>query len=149
MASKKLLILFLTFIPLFSVGQTLRFEYDAIGNRISRTLIPLQLKSGNIGFPITDPDKLELPEKETFSADEAQIKIYPNPTKGILRIEITNCPGEAKIELSLFDLSGSKLMEMQNLSPVYNLDISNRKNGIYILKVFINNRISNWKIIKN
>jgi hypothetical protein len=151
MTTKRLILFFLLFLPLDLYCQTIRFNYDANGNRITRTLIPLQLKSAIIDFPVQYPDKLDITDKqkESILEGELRIKIYPNPTKGILKIEIINLPEEEIPALRLYDLSGLELINLNNLSPIYNLDISNYIDGIYILRIIINDKVTNWKVIKN
>jgi hypothetical protein len=146
----RLLISVFLFLTYGLFGQTINFNYDLNGNRISRVLISGQLKSETINFPVEEPDKLAIEENqnETVPDGETSIKIYPNPTKGILKIEIINFPTEAKTALKLFDLSGLELISINNLSPAYELNLNNYKDGIYILRILINNAVTNWKIIK-
>jgi hypothetical protein len=150
MTANNIVFLILLIIPFELIGQTIKFDYDLNGNRISRILIPIQLKSGNIEFPIQEPDKLAIAENKEYEIKgEIKIKIYPNPTKGILKIEIFNLLNDSKTDLRLFDLSGHVLLNKTDLSPQYDLDISMHKNGVYILRILIENTIYNWKIIKN
>jgi hypothetical protein len=131
--------------------QTIYYGYDTNGNRTSRVLVTEQLKSAKINFPVTEPEKLALTrdQKEDITDMESGIRIYPNPTSGILKVEILNLPNGAKTDLKIYNLSGLELINRQDLPSVFELDISRLKDGIYILRIAINETGANWKIIKN
>jgi hypothetical protein len=151
MILKRIIILLFLIIPLNLLCQTVKFTYDSNGNRTSMVLIPVQLKSGTINFPILDPDKLALSQNQKEPIPEGQpfVKIYPNPTKGILKIEIFNYKDESSTSLKLFDLSGVELISLNKLNPNFDLNLSLKNNGVYILKIMIDDLMFNWKIIKN
>jgi hypothetical protein len=133
-------------------SQTVSFGYDDNGNRISRVLEVEKMESGMISFPVKN-----LPmeyakakeEAENVMEEETTVNIYPNPTKGILNIEISNLSEEGKVDLSVYDLNGAKLINDKNLAPITDLDISKLKDGIYILQIKLNGINYNWKIVKN
>lgn len=81
--------------------------------------------------------------------DEIKIKIYPNPTRGQLRIEISNMPMQASGEMRLYDLNGNELVNINPLEPSSVLDISFYSDGIYILRMRINETIFDYKVIKH
>jgi hypothetical protein len=147
-----ILSLFIAVISINIQAQTTKivFEYDENGNRTSRVLVTEQLKSAIIDFPINDNKKLELAKdkKDQFLDLETNIKVYPNPTKGLLRIEISDLPDGASTQLQLFDYSGFELIDHRNIPPSQELDISRYKDGLFILRIIINTKVSNWKIVK-
>lgn len=61
-----------------------------------------------------------------------QYKVYPNPVKDILTIEM-----ESNIEanIELFNLFGQKILELGTITDSKNLDLSNLSTGVYLLKV--------------
>jgi hypothetical protein len=63
------------------------------------------------------------------------MKIYPNPTSGILYIK--NNPGSAAGYAEVMDMNGKEIsFSPQNIkTPIQTLDISNLPAGIYILKI--------------
>jgi hypothetical protein len=147
------ILLFFTIAFSFSInGQNTKivYSYDENGNRTSRILVSQQLKSAIINFPVTEPSKLTIAEdkKENIGELETTIRVYPNPTKGILKVEIMNLPENSKSDLKLYDLSGKILINQKNLNPVFDLDISSFRDGIYILRIELDKLINNWKIIK-
>jgi hypothetical protein len=142
-------------------GQHIEFTYDENGNRKSRQLVVQQLKSATIKFPVTDPKTLEFADnsKKGNAEDsiqklkgvdgEIQTFIYPNPTKGFLKVEITNMPLEASSELKVYDMSGSEVIDKRIFDSLSEVDLSHLKDGIYILRIKVNDRFFNWKIVKN
>jgi hypothetical protein len=135
----------------FVQSQTIQFTYDENGNRIERVLVSQRLKSATIDFPVKDLKKLELADekKDQLIDSETTLKVYPNPTKGLLRIEVSNIPEGASTQVKLYDYSGVELINQNDFPPSQVLDISRFKDGLYILRIIINSKVTNWKIIKN
>jgi hypothetical protein len=75
--------------------------------------------------------------------------VYPNPNKGILKIDISNLPAFSRTDMRLYDLSGMQLTSKRNFENHSEIDISQFKDGIYILRIKINDRVFDWKVIKN
>jgi PKD repeat protein len=71
------------------------------------------------------------------------ISIYPNPTEGILVLDV-----EAEMKISLHDLSGRVIVPLRIISEKSELDISNLRAGYYLLKTEIGDQISTQKIYK-
>lgn len=80
----------------------------------------------------------------TVDINMKSITIYPNPTNGIITIQIED---SNNFEVELYDLYGKKIAHFSNQKKI---DISNLTNGMYVLKIVDseNNFISNNKIIK-
>ena len=58
------------------------------------------------------------------------VKLYPNPTSGLLSIE-----AEEMTSVSVYDLLGQCMMQMPSKDGQANLDMSSLQNGIYLVKV--------------
>lgn len=71
------------------------------------------------------------PVKDVADADES-IKIYPNPSSGILNIDIKN-GNYADYRVSVFNTMGQLIQQQQLNSST--LDLGNQNNGIYFLKI--------------
>lgn len=133
-------VLALTNIPFAGFTQNnFEFGYDNAGNRISRTII--ELKSATIpdGLTAINPieDKIGL----------ATTRIYPNPTKGILHLEIATENNE-QANLTVHDLSGKLIVQNAAILNDCDIDLSGSPSGMYILRVFIGAENKEWKIIK-
>lgn len=68
------------------------------------------------------------------------IKLYPNPTKSLVNINLGNEYSNA--ELTVYNILGEELF-YQKLENVTNVDLSKLINGVYILKINNDNRIVN------
>ncbi|RZS98945.1 beta strand repeat-containing protein [Aquimarina brevivitae] len=75
------------------------------------------------------------------------LRIYPNPTSGVLNITVAN---NINLQLfEIFDLTGKKVFEMKTttINEVYELEISNLTSGIYLLKVNATNATAVQQIV--
>lgn len=135
--------------------QTIEYTYDANGNRISRSILIEELKSQSFSFPVINPKSLQTFEKamkaEEITSEEGEPEaiVYPNPSKGLINIEITNMPFESQNEMKLYDLSGTELIIKKDFGSYSEMDINRFKDGIYILQIRINEKIFDFKVIKN
>lgn len=153
-------------VNLFS--QSISYTYDANGNRLTRTLFVQKLQSNSVTFPVYNPKTLkpveyskgssEVPrvtkrslmdENIKSESDKVSMVVYPNPNKGIIKVEISNLPLQSSSELRFYDLSGHQIVSKQNIENYTEFDITNYKDGIYILRVRIDGKIYDWKVIKN
>jgi hypothetical protein len=89
-----------------------------------------------------------LNEKSIMGEGELITLVYPNPSKGLLKVEISNMPASSTNEMILYDLNGMELISKKNFDSYSELDISQFKDGIYILRIIINKNRFDWKIIK-
>ncbi len=122
-------------------AQSIQYAYDEAGNRINRkTLIlsPQQLPSNTqIDSTVTE-DEL----------DEVTILVYPNPTKGNIEVVIQSKNQDDNIQLNLFDELGHILLDTKAKQGNNPIPMINLPKGWYILRVKINNKWKEVKIIK-
>ena len=149
---KKPLILLLFAIPLFCMAQNLprKYEYDEAGNRVTRYVITLN------PAPPAPPDSSQTanlsPQPIEYYVEkisQVEIKIYPNPTTENVTLEITNMEQLLAGKFTLYSLTGQLLQEHTVHSATTTVSLANLPKGAYILKVSVNNRVEDWKIIKN
>jgi hypothetical protein len=83
-----------------------------------------------------------LPEKEISG-----IKVYPNPSAGILFIEFE---GSSNWEsLRLVNSIGQEIQKFQQTGNMDRIRIENLKKGLYIIQLQSKNSISQYKVIVN
>jgi len=155
---KKFTLLLWLAIPLLSMAQPLpvQYEYDASGNRIVRKTITVPQCSPPAPQDSTftansDVETDNYPSLPTFIEKIAQteIKIYPNPTTEKITLEFSGVVETDNYpSLQLYSLTG-QLLQTQPVQDAYTVvSLAGLPAGTYILKVHINNRIEDWKVIK-
>ncbi len=126
--------------------QQIFYTYDAAGNRISRIIVLPDVRSARANAEVAG----EEPEMPPYTDElgELQIKIYPNPTKGHLRVDIANLAERQTAAVQVYDLRGQMLMQVQNISQSTTLNLSEQPKGTYLLKITAGGKTATWKIIK-
>lgn len=112
---KKMAVLLITAMPCLMFAQTIRYDYDGAGNRLTRYIVmsPNRVaKSASIDEFLSD------------SLSERNIRIYPNPTQGLLRIRIDQLSEEDICSIRLFSLSGQQILVMPLQTTETELNIS-------------------------
>jgi len=149
---KQKLILLLWFaIPLFCMAQsslTVEYDYDAAGNRILRKVIEMQPAPPAPTMAVAQEFSEEEPEYFVEKIAQVEMKIYPNPTTEKITLEIAGWEDLQTGIFKLFSLNGQLLQEQPVHSTTTSISLAGLSKGTYILKVRINDRIENWKIIK-
>jgi hypothetical protein len=118
-------------------GQRIEYAYDASGNRITRKKEIVLTKSAESPAPIL-----------TEELAERTIKIYPNPTEGNLKVEISDFDKCQSVNLTIYNMQGQVILKRKMESSVADLDISGKPNGLYVLQINIDGANTSWKIIK-
>lgn len=124
--------------PLYLSADTISYSYDNAGNRIKREIV-LDTRA-NSDNRETAPINIEI--------DKKSITIYPNPTRGLIKIEIQDDDFIDQCNFSLFTLSGQFILSRKPDMPITDLDLSHMPDGIYLLIIQSNNHKESWKIIK-
>ena len=125
--------------------NAIRFAYDALGNRVKREIV--SQNSDVVKRNMSSEEKKE----DNFYSDmlsEKQIRIWPNPTEGHLKVEIQGLAPEEKACLRITSMSGAVVNVKETTSPVSELDLSHCINGIYLLHIATGRQETTWKIIK-
>lgn len=63
-----------------------------------------------------------------------QVSIFPNPSKGIFDVSLNGTEDDQAV-IRIMDIHGKTILEQKALRNVETIDLSNVKNGIYILNV--------------
>jgi len=147
-------------IPELFAAMPVQYSYNATGKRINRKLQTITLKSANF-IASRDSAGMNVPvdsatiyaanhENEMFEDNlgEQKVIIYPNPTKGQLKIEIQGYAAETGAVIYLYNLQGTMLINKKPATSPIPLDLSGFSSGTYILKIMLGNQTSEWKIVK-
>ena len=123
-----------------SYAQDVNYHYDNAGNRIERVI---ELKSAHIAGN-------EVREQQVFDEmlGEQEIKIYPNPTDGLLAVSIGSSTSLPEGRIVLTDMNGRIILTKQIETGLIPIDISGQPVGFYIMRIDLGNETTTWKIIK-
>jgi len=154
---RKITLLLWLCIPLFCLAQNplpRYYEYDAAGNRIVRKVIELPKAP-----PAPPEDSMQYGRDETRHVSatpkyyleklaQVEMKIYPNPATEKITLAISNMENLQTGTLQLYNLNGQLIQTQPVLSATNEISLAALSKGTYILKVQINEKTENWKIIK-
>lgn len=142
-ASKNIMVflLFISICPMIQSQDKVTYGYDAAGNRISRTIV-FSPRSA----PASDEE--EKPAVYTEMLSDIKVKIYPNPTTGLLKVEISNLPEGQKANIWLYAMTGHLISMFKDVKDAVNIDISAQPAAIYVVKIEAGEYRTEWKIIK-
>lgn len=122
-------------------AQRIKYTYDNAGNRLTRQKeIVVQTRGA-----LSDEEEPSVYEEEL---SETKVTIYPNPTRGMLKVDISGVEKFENARISLYDLTGKLLQQWAGISQSNEIDLSERTPGMYIMQVAYNGKINSWKIIK-
>ncbi len=125
------------------MDTTYVYSYDDSGNRIDRTIdFTKSAHLPNDNASSFDEDIIE----EVLS--DFEIHIYPNPTKGKLKVELTGID-DKKARILLLNIQGNTLINKNISNKINTIDLTRFPAGIYILRVSLEQSTSEWKILKN
>jgi hypothetical protein len=97
-------------------------------------------------YPISVTAAREAPTTLAY-ADNADISVYPNPSTGIVSIDLSQLQGQVTILIS--DINGRTLTSVDVLEnekkPMF--DLSNNAKGIYLIKVSNNGNEYTRKVV--
>jgi len=72
------------------------------------------------------------------------IKLYPNPTTGMLNIN-----SDEPLLITIFDISGKQIYLSKQANKTFEIDLSNNSKGLYFINIIKNNKVFMEKIILN
>lgn len=91
-------------------------------------------------------------ESEEADATRVELKVYPNPMRGQGTIELTLTDND-DVNIQVYSLSGQLVKEMSKTNTSkgtnqFNIDVSDLRNGVYIIKTTANGTTKTAKIVK-
>lgn len=149
---KKILIILIIMLPLISLCQV-TYSYDANGNRENMKVVSMQSEEELMNrfkdsTNVMDTNKFKEEVLFTEQVLESKITIFPNPTYGQLRVQITNLPEQSNAVMEVYTMSGTKVLSRKIEDEFTVLDISDQAVGDYILRIQLKDKTTTVKIIK-
>ena len=147
---KELTIIILCFVSVFAIkpvySQTVNFDYDASGNCIIKyktiVLGPSFIKRNS-----TPQDTIPKLTEKGFLG-EREITIFPNPTKGFLKVEISGIQPQTPMIYILSDTSGRLIKSEEITTLSFNIDMTKLPTAVYYLTILFDNKQDKWKIVR-
>ena len=116
------------------------FLYDDAGNRVER-VIDLTQKSASLATSIANVEiEEDLPTK---------ITIYPNPTKGLMKIQTSGFDPGQLFHITIYNLQGMLVFQQETSNILSEVNLTGKPAGTYIMQIRFNNKSEQWKIIKD
>ncbi len=133
---------FLLFLGLTFTAQAqtiITYSYDNNGNRIRRHVEASRTSDAALAQQTTDET-----QEEEFVEEQL---LYPNPTDGVLRFSLT-LEEPATSQVAIFDLQGRQIYEARFEQQEFQVDLSEHKNGVYLVRWRFGTESRSTKIIK-
>jgi hypothetical protein len=137
---------FLLFLLSFSIqgvcqSNVVSYSYDNAGNRISRRVV---VYNTNLQHAKKTVDPAPVEEQ----LGERTIKVFPNPTKGSLAVDITGGNDKDQLRLILYNADGKQLLNKQVQPGTTPVNMTAYPAAYYILRVQAGEKVTEFKIIK-
>ncbi len=116
-------------------GRTLRLSAPTGFHRATR-------------IPFSRPPIEVMLHRGWHKLEDYNIKIYPNPTHGFLKVSISGLKSTDKCSMCLYTTQGTQIITNNVNKDGFEINISNQPIGIYLLRITINNNSTIWKIVK-
>lgn len=128
-------------VPLCSFGQDIAFGYDESGNRVERKVIALQAPAAIVPGDETANDR-------TTPVLYRELKVYPNPTLGQVRVELPFTENDAPFTYRVLTATGQVILSGQSASGAADFDLSAQPVGIYFVTLRNASTSYNLQIVK-
>ncbi len=138
-------------LPFAILAQTtVKFEYDAAGNRIKRWLEVKELKSSDslIADPTLYSLMADISDEATLGENSRETQVFPNPVERILTV----APGSEAVAICryrLLDTQGRLLEDETTESYPFRINLQHRQAGTYYLHLQSSELNQLFKLIKN
>lgn len=155
---QKFFIVVLLLFNLAVIAQTsyVSYGYDPSGNRVSRVIA---YDSSPPNGRIQQPTDTTVQKSDTLAQQQQlnpyiellgsqQITIFPNPTKGLLVVDITNMQDIKTSSIALYDLGGREVFSKSEIKNTNSINFANEPPGMYGLRIILDGKITEWKVIK-
>ena len=131
----------------FAYDDTIRFAYDACGNRVSRTLEFSRVTEDCDGgvHDTLDDGKWCVSLDDHFEG--TVVSLFPNPAESRFILSLSGDMPSGAIA-SLITLSGTVLSERILHGPTEEFDLSAQPAGIYLLRLSTTQETRNYKVVK-
>ena len=130
-------------------GDTVRFTYDACGNRIGRTVEFSRMDEEDGGKGAEDPKRQEEWCAELHDSFLGNgVVLSPNPTEGQFSLSFGDGEIPAHTTATLLTPTGAVLEERTVANATEGFSLGARPAGVYLLRLADGKETRTWKVIK-
>ncbi len=104
----------------------------------------LNITAGGFGTTLAKSNALNTATLATTTFAANQVKIFPNPTTGIISINT-----EIAVNVNIVDVTGKTVFTANNVTKEKSIDLSGLQKGMYFAKISSTNATTTEKIILN
>lgn len=101
---------------------------------------------------IAEPQAAEISRESSVMPEtiKSGVKVYPNPTSGLLNIELTGTDAGQDAQLSLISLAGNLLLSQNSpAQQTHHMNLESLQAGLYLLHITTKNQDLILKVIKH
>jgi hypothetical protein len=122
------------------------YTYDAAGNQNQRTYI-VNMIANKV---IKSVNNAQLDTSNVVAlAEKLKVTIFPNPTKGELKLDISGLEDNTSVDLTLYNPRGQLLLRQKATQGLTIIDMFSYPAGWYLLKVSNGSNLLSFKIVKD
>lgn len=156
-----IIILVLITFNIITVAQniTIKYSYDASGNRIKRELLAQEVQEPeNIAIPQQPEQQKELVEllqqplanaTPSNAVQEAfTVLVYPNPSRGVYTLELPELQDDERGTVQVYSTLGRLVRKQRGVHRVQSVNITSAMPGYYLLQVTVEGKVVTRTLIK-
>jgi hypothetical protein len=106
---------------------------NGCGTSPVRAITNLKIVAGVSALELAETPSTELEKTEVVSA--ANMTVFPNPASDIVTLQMENIEEGTVAQITIFDLTGKQVFNMQSTSNLQILDVSQFAKGMYVIQV--------------
>lgn len=122
----------LVFVPFNNTGQ---ITWQITSNKNNGTTGSIPANSSNTACSNGNQNSFIIPEGEDVTETEKEIRIYPNPSSGIVYLEFPEGPGGSKLEVYNHLGARCPVNTVRTADHLVELDLSALGSGLYIINI--------------
>jgi hypothetical protein len=127
------------------------FNYDDNGNQIKRGIRVNGVieRKEVVSNQISDLLKEPVTKTDSISVGTYAIKVYPNPTRGFVNLQIDGIADKDLVYYKLINMQGQWLLAQTQVNDrLTTIDLERMANGIYFLYTLVNGETKIWRLVK-
>ena len=106
---------------------------NGCGTSPVRAIANLKIVAGVSALELAETPSTELEKTDLVSA--ANMTIFPNPASDIVTLQMENIEEGTVAQITIFDLTGKQVFNMQSTSNLQTIDVSQFAKGMYVIHV--------------